>query len=367
MFNITSDIHIDMYYHTNIPKFKQYDYIMGNTDALSEKLKDTVRMNVDNYIYSMIKNTDEIEDTLIISGDIANNNTYSKEFLIKASSIWKNVWYTDGNHEYYFQDKDSGDNRLYKLIEDLKDYPNIKYVANTVQEIKDKEKTLKIGFLPLMYNMNNPKVRYIFNHKMNDKHFITQDYLYESYEKGYSFYENEIYGKCDICVSHVPVLKLEGTRGNETTYFTKLKLDPSIIYFFGHTHKNEEVTNYITQEDGSEACVKGYNIGVGYPPDYGRGVGIPHLRTFKWLEKENKLTEISCNIEQNKTDLEQENNELMKKYARKFIRLYNLEYDGDVNYSHVYRNKTDLEREIKELVKKYVGKIKAFDILNKRK
>lgn len=317
MFNIISDIHVDMYYHTNISKFKEYDYIMGNTDALPEKLKDRIRMNIDDYIDNMIKNTDEIEDTLIISGDIANNNSYSKEFLIKASTIWKNVWYTDGNHEYYFQDKNSGKNRLYKLIEDLKEYPNIKYVANTVQEIKDKEKTLKIGFLPLMYNMNNPKVRYIFNHKMNDKHFITQDYVYESYEKGYSFYENEIYGKCDICVSHVPVLKLEGTSGNETTYFTKLKLDPSIIYFFGHTHKNEEVTNYIIQEDGSEACVKGYNIGVGYPLCYSRGVGIPHLKTFKWIEKENRLAEINCHIEQNKTDLNQEKTELMKKYAGK--------------------------------------------------
>jgi hypothetical protein len=335
MFNIISDIHVDMYYLISIsefPKFKEYDYIMGNTDALPEKLKDRIRMNIDDYIDNMIKNTDEIEDTLIISGDIANNNTYSKEFLIKASSIWENVWYTDGNHEYYFQDKDSGDNRLYKLIEDLKDYPNIKYVANTVQEIKNKEKTLKIGFLPLMYNMNNPKVRYDFNHFMNDKHFITEDYLYESYRKGYSFYEKEIYGKCDICVSHVPVLGLGWIIGNETTYFTKLKLDPNVIYFFGHTHKNEEVTNYITQEDGTKASVKGYNIGVGYPPVYDRGVGIPHLRTFKWIEKENKLTEINCHIEQNTTDLDLENKEW-----------------------------------IEELMKKYAGKIKALDALYKRK
>jgi len=137
---------------------------------------------------------------------------------------------------------------------------------------------------------------------MNDKHFITEDYLYESYRKGYSFYEKEIYGKCDICVSHVPVLGLGWIIGNETTYFTKLKLDPNVIYFFGHTHRNEEITNYITQEDGTKASVKGYNIGVGYPPVYDRGVGIPHLRTFKWIEKENKLTEINCHIEQNKTD-----------------------------------------------------------------
>ena len=42
-------------------------------------------------------------------------------------------------------------------------------------------------------------------------------------------------------------------------------------------------------------CVKGYNIGV----------GIPHIRRFKWIEKENKLAEINWNIEHNKTDLNQ--------------------------------------------------------------
>jgi len=223
---------------------------------------------------------------------LADTIMYSKVFLKKASSIWKNIWYIDGNHEYYFQEKDNGDNRLYKLIEDLKDYPNIKYVANTVQEIQCKEKLLKIGFLPIMYNMNNPEVLNMFNNRMNDKYFITPDYMYESYEKGCIFYENEIYDKCDLCVSHVPLLRLEGTREEETTYYTKLKINPKIIYFFGHTHRNEEVDDFIITEDGRKESVKGYSVGVGYPTIYGRGIGIPHTQTFIYSDNENTLFEL---------------------------------------------------------------------------
>ena len=167
MFNITSDTHVDMYFDTKCAQEQFHDYIMGNVEELSPKIQEEIHTNVSAYIDKMIKNTKKLTDTLIIAGDIANNNSYSKEFLKKASTIWNNIWYIDGNHEYYFQDKDIGDNRLYKLIEDLKDYPNVKYVANTVQEIQCSEKLLKIGFLPIMYNMNNPDVFKMFNNRMN--------------------------------------------------------------------------------------------------------------------------------------------------------------------------------------------------------
>lgn len=292
MFNITSDVHVDLYYQTNNSQKQNYDYILGNLDKLPLKVIEEIMSNVDEYIDIMMRETKEITDTLILAGDIANNNSYSKEFLKKASKIWNNIWYIDGNHEYYFQDKDNGDNRLYRLIEDLKDYPNIKYVANTVQEIQCSKKLLKIGFLPIMYNMNNPEVLNMFNNRMNDKYFITPDYMYESYEKGCIFYENEIYDKCDLCVSHVPLLRLEGTSEEETTYYTKLKIDPKIIYFFGHTHRNEEVNAYITTIDGRKESVKGYSVGVGYPVSYGRGIGIPHTQTFTWAYNENRLVEL---------------------------------------------------------------------------
>ena len=292
MFNMTSDTHVDMYFDTNCAQEQFHDYIMGNVEELSPKIQEEIQTNVSAYIDKMIKNTKKLTDTLILAGDIANNNSYSKVFLKKASSIWKNIWYIDGNHEYYFQEKDNGDNRLYKLIEDLKDYPNIKYVANTVQEIQCKEKLLKIGFLPIMYNMNNPEVLNMFNNRMNDKYFITPDYMYESYEKGCIFYENEIYDKCDLCVSHVPLLRLEGTREEETTYYTKLKINPKIIYFFGHTHRNEEVDDFIITEDGRKESVKGYSVGVGYPTIYGRGIGIPHTQTFIYSDNENTLFEL---------------------------------------------------------------------------
>ena len=292
MFNMTSDTHVDMYFDTNCAQEQFHDYIMGNVEELSPKIQGEIQTNVSAYIDKMIKNTKKLTDTLILAGDIANNNSYSKVFLKKASSIWKNIWYIDGNHEYYFQEKDNGDNRLYKLIEDLKDYPNIKYVANTVQEIQCKEKLLKIGFLPIMYNMNNPEVLNMFNNRMNDKYFITPDYMYESYEKGCIFYENEIYDKCDLCVSHVPLLRLEGTREEETTYYTKLKINPKIIYFFGHTHRNEEVDDFIITEDGRKESVKGYSVGVGYPTIYGRGIGIPHTQTFIYSDNENTLFEL---------------------------------------------------------------------------
>jgi len=289
---MTSDTHVDMYFDTNCAQEQFHDYIMGNVEELSPKIQEEIQTNVSAYIDKMIKNTKKLTDTLILAGDIANNNSYSKVFLKKASSIWKNIWYIDGNHEYYFQEKDNGDNRLYKLIEDLKDYPNIKYVANTVQEIQCKEKLLKIGFLPIMYNMNNPEVLNMFNNRMNDKYFITPDYMYESYEKGCIFYENEIYDKCDLCVSHVPLLRLEGTREEETTYYTKLKINPKIIYFFGHTHRNEEVDDFIITEDGRKESVKGYSVGVGYPTIYGRGIGIPHTQTFIYSDNENTLFEL---------------------------------------------------------------------------
>ena len=292
MFNMTSDTHVDMYFDTDCPQEQFHDYIMGNVEELSPKIQEEIQTNVSTYIDKMIKNTKKLTDTLILAGDIANNNSYSKLFLKKVSSIWNNVWYIDGNHEYYFQDKDTGDNRLNKLVEDLKDYPNIKYVTNTIQEIQCSEKLLKIGFLPIMYNMNNPDVFKMFNNRMNDKYYIKADYMYESYEKGRIFYEKEIYDKCDICVSHVPLLRLEGTSGEETTYYTKVNIDKNIIYFFGHTHRNEEVDDFVITEDGEKASVKGYSVGVGYPISYGRGVGIPHTQTFIYSDNENTLFEL---------------------------------------------------------------------------
>ena len=292
MFNMTSDTHVDMYFDTDCPQEQFHDYIMGNVEELSPKIQEEIQTNVSAYIDKMIKNTKKLTDTLILAGDIANNNSYSKLFLKKVSSIWNNVWYIDGNHEYYFQNKDTGDNRLNKLVEDLKDYPNIKYVTNTIQEIQCSEKLLKIGFLPIMYNMNNPDVFKMFNNRMNDKYYIKADYMYESYEKGRIFYEKEIYDKCDICVSHVPLLRLEGTSGEETTYYTKVNIDKNIIYFFGHTHRNEEVDDFVITEDGEKASVKGYSVGVGYPISYGRRLGIPHTQTFIYSDNENTLFEL---------------------------------------------------------------------------
>ena len=292
MFNMTSDTHVDMYFDTDCPQEQFHDYIMGNVEELSIKIQEEIQTNVSTYIDKMIKNTKKLTDALILAGDIANNNSYSKLFLKKVSSIWNNVWYIDGNHEYYFQNKDTGDNRLNKLVEDLKDYPNIKYVTNTIQEIQCSEKLLKIGFLPIMYNMNNPDVFKMFNNRMNDKYYIKADYMYESYEKGRIFYEKEIYDKCDICVSHVPLLRLEGTSGEETTYYTKVNIDKNIIYFFGHTHRNEEVDDFVITEDGEKASVKGYSVGVGYPISYGRRLGIPHTQTFIYSDNENTLFEL---------------------------------------------------------------------------
>lgn len=285
MFNIISDLHIEMYYPTDYRMYDNYDYCMGNTDKLPLEIKNMIRTSVYEYINQMLYNTDIFTNTLIIAGDISNDNSYSKEFLIQASKIWKNVWFVDGNHDYYFQNKESKDNRLNKLIYDLKDYSNIKYVANTVQKINYNDKVAKIGFLPLMYNINNPDVYDMFTREMNDRNFIDKDYIYNSYKSGLDFYNNKIYGKCDICVSHVPVMVLDGTDGKETTYFTKLKLDHNITYIFGHTHKVGRVTNYIETDYNSENIVNGYSIGVGYPDVYERGVGIPHTKTFVCLDE----------------------------------------------------------------------------------
>ena len=79
---------------------------------------------------------------------------------------------------------------------------------------------------------------------------------------------------------------------SDLTYYTKLKIDPKIIYFFGHTHRNEEVNAYITTINGRKESVKGYSVGVGYPVSYGRGIGIPHTQTFTWTYNENRLVEL---------------------------------------------------------------------------
>ena len=92
MFNITSDTHVDMYFDTKCAQEQFYDYIMGNVKKLSLKIQEEIQTNVSTYIDKMIKNTKKLTDTLILAGDIANNNSYSKEFLKKASKIWNNIW-----------------------------------------------------------------------------------------------------------------------------------------------------------------------------------------------------------------------------------------------------------------------------------
>ena len=87
MFNITSDVHVDLYYQTNNSQKQNYDYILGNLDKLPSKVIEEIMSNVDEYIDIMMRETKEITDTLILAGDIANNNSYSKVFLKKDYEI----------------------------------------------------------------------------------------------------------------------------------------------------------------------------------------------------------------------------------------------------------------------------------------
>ena len=77
MFNITSDTHVDMYFDTKCAQEQFHDYIMCNVEELSPKIQEEIHTNVSAYIDKMIKNTKKLTDTLIIAGDIANNNSYS--------------------------------------------------------------------------------------------------------------------------------------------------------------------------------------------------------------------------------------------------------------------------------------------------
>lgn len=292
MFNVVSDIHIEMWLMTNSGFKYELEQFFKDRNILwmKGKYKDFVGalgedamaiLNSIIYKYSMefmeiARNTCIPTDYLFILGDLSNMNLFSFAVLKACSKLWKNVYWIDGNHEYYFQDINEKENRVEELLELTKDLKNVTYIGNKLIKLNIDNEVITFGGLEFSYNVINPNVQYQFFNIMNDSKFMRMEFIKEKHDRARNFYNEELFKEANICMSHVPILKQEfknsrtsrfGEEVEETTYRNVFTLNKDIYYMSGHTHSRGNVEY--------NECI-GYSTGIGYP-----GAGNIIIETFE--------------------------------------------------------------------------------------
>jgi len=241
MFDIVSDLHIDYYENISV---KDITFKLFNEKTIQHK-------------------------NLIIAGDISEDFTLLKRFLIEVSKLYKNVIFVFGNHDFFITNKDKKIGILLSLekIPKLKEETpkNVHVLDGDIVEIDGK----KIGGCSAWYdgsylfkylNSYNTK-KYSYIEMLWTKYIDFKKTIgFESFNE-YWFEQKEklkyMSDKVDIMVTHFnPSNNKEHSektyRYSEENTFFNFNGEPFIKdniqwWVFGHTHFNIEFKIYKTK------------------------------------------------------------------------------------------------------------------------
>lgn len=193
----------------------------------------------------------EPSNTIIINGDIAEDNKIILASLSVFKEYFENVIYVLGNHEYYLiNDKHfSSVDKIDELKQDIKERGVI-LLDKDIVEIDG----IRIGGANMWYPLNDTNIDKWYDIS-NDSEYILGLNIDKEHQDSVKWY-NKAVKQVDIMVTHIPVVRTDSHKefNNDDFYLAKME-DYAPINIFGHTH---EITNF--KKDGSVFLTNGVNF-----------------------------------------------------------------------------------------------------------
>lgn len=213
-FNFSSDIHIDFY-------------------------EDKLRLeNVSSYFMEGIPKA----STLVLAGDLANDNEDSIRLLETLLNAWETVILVDGNHDWY---GDFGitieDGRWASLKEYFKKESRLVFLGADTGVLESSD-GFKLAGANMWYDLDRPEVLISAMVYMNDGRMIGIDKMEKLAKEELAFY-NKVIGDVDLFVSHVPLVdQFHGQGYADKCYYRNVKLLENKVYLSGHMHEGYSMT-----------------------------------------------------------------------------------------------------------------------------
>ncbi len=253
-FDITSDIHIDMY-----PRFLAaygHDSSIFNDDA-TLKYKE---------LWSWFSPKSE---HLIIAGDIGHVNKENIQLLKDLREhYYKTICFVTGNHDYYTCNEYKGDSflRVKDMVKEAVKIPGVYYLNGTVADIEGVKVGGSMGWYdgtytpeeyPIMFPTNRgDKIAYttdsLWKMSMNDSNYINISRFDSLFKSEYDKLVHTV-EKADIMVTHINPSNLAKHQSQvyvkepSSTFYCfdgseLLKKTTAKYWIYGHTHDKKEYT-----------------------------------------------------------------------------------------------------------------------------
>lgn len=216
------------------------DFYMSTKTEL--KIKKAIPQYVKGLLGEFTINKDT--DTLIIAGDVANNNQVSVPVLLELSTYFKNTLFVYGNHDLYLTSnrqkkkyKNSWE-RLEECYEATKSH--VHWLG------KEFDGSIYINDLLIAGEamINNPYLTergtLFYNQFSNDERCIKGDRV-TKYKKELQYYTELRHLKPDIFVSHWPTYvtpKYQGSKTGEEGMYINEQDPVAHLQIHGHTHED---------------------------------------------------------------------------------------------------------------------------------
>jgi len=181
---------------------------------------------------------EEKPDVLVIAGDLAIYSMLDSAFS-QLCSLYKDVVYVAGNHEFYYSSFDNTRQILYKIS---KNHGNFHFLDNSTVIIGSQR---FIGCtLWFRYNQNNV----LYQNSMNDFHIIDKftNYIYTENENSIKFLNDNIKQNDIVITHHLPAAQCIDScyRNSRMNRFYMCDMEDVIMdtspshWIFGHTHSS---------------------------------------------------------------------------------------------------------------------------------
>ncbi|UYB50109.1 metallophosphoesterase (plasmid) [Lysinibacillus capsici] len=203
---------------------------------------------------------EELGDILIIAGDLSHDNQQSYWILNFFSTVYEQVLFVLGNHDYYLlpgeqQLKFAQDSkeRETDLLTRVKALPNVMYLSCF--------ETFKYGGVTFAgatswYPLQTERERRLFYNSMNDSRLIKGMDIAATHLVEMQAFEQ--LKPVDVLITHVPPTKINSHDyfGSTDCFLNKLPSSAAKVFIFGHSHEQQTY-----EKDDAIYCINA----LGYP------------------------------------------------------------------------------------------------------
>lgn len=203
---------------------------------------------------------EEKGDILVIAGDLSHYNRQSFFILKFFSSVYEQVLFVLGNHDYYLPpgeqqlkyEQDSK-KRVTDLIERVKALPNVRYLSYFE---KFKYRGVTFAGATSWYSLQTEKERNFFYNSLNDSRLIKGFDIATIHKVEMQAFE--LLEAVDVLITHVPPTRINSHDyfGSTDCFLNTLPSSAARVFIFGHSHEQE-----VYEKDNAVYCINA----LGYP------------------------------------------------------------------------------------------------------